>query len=174
MYGGPIHTPIVGSQLYHKFAFDILMTISSCSLFLALMLCILLFIIKNMILKKDSPASLIYQRDSWHQNGMTLVPSLRFISSHPVYLSRLCTPSVALPSASEYLHILVPPSIFQVLCISANAWNLYFFPSPSFFTDNSAPCFITGSTEFSHFLSIYNHFYYYIHVTSILVFIDEL
>lgn len=64
MYGGGLYTPIVGSQLYHKFAFDILMTISSCSLFLALMLCILLFIIKNMILKKDSPASLIYQRDS--------------------------------------------------------------------------------------------------------------
>lgn len=81
-----------------------------------------------------------------------------FISSKPIFLSNLCITSVAWPSASEYLHILLPPSIFQVLYISADAWNLYLFPSPSFFTDNSAQCFITGGTEPSHFLSMFTFF----------------
>lgn len=125
MYGGSIHTQCRKTTISQT-CFDILTTVYSCSLFLAVMPCILLFIIKNMILIKDSQASLIYQRDSQHQNGFKKNPRILFlvsvfISSQPVFLSSLWTPSVARPSASEYLHILLPPSIFQVLYISADA-----------------------------------------------------
>lgn len=68
MYGGSIHTQCRKTTI-SQICFDLLMIVYSCSLFLAIMLCILLFITKNMILKKNSQASLIYQRDSQHQNG---------------------------------------------------------------------------------------------------------
>lgn len=80
--GGSIHTQCRKTTISQT-CFDILTTVYSCSLFLAVMPCILLFIIKNMILIKDSQASLIYQRDSQHQNGFKkkspdFVPSLSF------------------------------------------------------------------------------------------------